>query len=108
MYGVPFFDYRIENFKELPRNTVVYGHNMHYDDLIFGKLENYRDIRGFKDAPTIECNTIYGDYTWLVYAAFITNSTASQDNGYMFTYNWIDISDSKFMEYINENRRKYS
>ncbi len=107
MYGVPFFDYRIENFKELPRNTVVYGHNMHYDDLIFGKLENYRDIRGFKDAPTIECNTIYGDYTWLVYAAFITNSTASQDNGYMFTYNWIDISDSKFMEYINEvDKRK--
>lgn len=107
MYGVPFFDYRIDDFKNLPRNTVVYGHNMHYDDLIFGKLENYRDIRGFKEAPTIECNTIYGDYTWLVYAAFITNSTASQDNGYMFTYNWIDISDSKFMEFINEvDKRK--
>ena len=107
MYGVPFFDYRIEDFKNLPKNTVVYGHNMHYDDLIFGKLENYRDIRGFKEAPTIECNTIYGDYTWLVYAAFITNSSASQDNGYMFTYNWINISDSKFMEYINEvDKRK--
>ncbi|MBR6701918.1 MAG: class B sortase [Clostridia bacterium] len=106
-YGVPFFDYRIEDFKNLPKNTVVYGHNMHYDDLIFGKLENYRDIRGFKEAPTIECNTIYGDYTWLVYAAFITNSTASQDNGYMFTYNWIDLSDSKFMEFINEvDKRK--
>ena len=107
MYGVPFFDYRIEDFKNLPKNTVVYGHNMHYDDLIFGKLENYRDIRGFKEAPTIECNTIYGDYTWLVYAAFITNSTASQDNGYMFTYNWINLSESKFMEYINEvDKRK--
>ena len=106
-YGVPFFDYRIGDFKNLPKNTVVYGHNMHYDDLIFGKLENYRDIRGFKEAPTIECNTIYGDYTWLVYAAFITNSTASQDNGYMFTYNWIDLSDSKFMEFINEvDKRK--
>jgi sortase B len=107
MYGVPFFDYRISDFKNLPKNTVVYGHNMHYDDLIFGKLENYRDTRGFKEAPTIECNTIYGDYTWLVYAAFITNSAASQDNGYMFTYNWIDLSDSKFMEFINEvDKRK--
>ncbi len=107
-YGVPFFDYRIKDFKNLPRNTVIYGHNMHYDDLIFGKLEDYRYLSAFKKSPVIECNTIYGDYSWFVYAAFITNSLPSQDNGYMFTYNWLDISESKFVEYINEvNKRRF-
>ena len=107
-YGVPFFDYRIEDFKNLPRNTVVYGHNMHYDDYIFGMLENYREISGFKQAPVIECNTIYADYQWFVYAAFITNSKASQDNGYMLSYNFLDISTQKFTEYIKEiDKRKF-
>lgn len=107
-YGVPFFDYRIKDYKNLPRNTVIYGHNMHYDDLIFGKLEDYRYLSAFKKSPVIECNTIYGDYSWFVYAAFITNSLPSQDNGYMFTYNWLDISESKFVEYINEvNKRRF-
>lgn len=107
-YGVPFFDSRIEDLRSLPRNTVIYGHNMHYDNLIFGLLENYREIAGYKSAPVIECNTIYGDYKWKVYAAFITNSTASQDNGYMFYYNFLDISDIKFEEYIREiDKRKF-
>ncbi len=107
-YGVPFFDYRITDLKNLPKNTVVYGHNMHYDDYIFGLLENYREPEGFKSAPVIECNTIYGDHVWFVYAAFITNSAASQDNGYVFPYNFIDISDAKFSEYIQEiDKRKF-
>ena len=109
-YGVPFFDYRMTDFKSLHRNTVVYGHNKRYDDLIFGMLENYREISGFMDAPVIECNTIYGDYTWFVYAVFITNSAPGQDNGYLFPYNFIDISDAKFTEYIKEidNRKFYT
>ncbi len=107
-YGVPFYDYRIEDLKNLPKNTVIYGHNMHYDDLIFGMLENYREPEGFKSAPVIECNTIYGDHVWFVYAAFITNSAPSQDNGYVFPYNFIDISEQKFAEYIQEvDKRKF-
>ncbi len=107
-YGVPFFDYRISDLKNLPRNTVVYGHNMRHDDLIFGMLENYREISGFKEAPVIECNTIYGDQLWFVYAVFITGSKASDDNGYLFPYNFIDVSDAKFAEYIKEiDKRKF-
>lgn len=106
-YGVPFFDYRMTDLRNLHRNTVVYGHNMRYDDYIFGNLENYREISGFEQAPVIECNTIYGDYTWFVYAVFITNSRESDDNGYLFPYNFIDISDAKFEDYIEEiDKRK--
>ncbi len=108
-YGVPFFDYRMTDFENLHRNTVVYGHNMRYDDLIFGMLENYRDIKkGFEVAPVIECNTIYGDHTWFVYAVFITNSEESDDNGYVLPYNFIDVGDAKFEDYIKEiDKRKF-
>lgn len=107
-YGVPFFDYRIaENqFNTLPRNTVIYGHNMRSDDLIFGMLEEYRDIDGFKRAPVIECNTIYGDNYWLVCGVFISNGQPAQDNGYVFPYNFIDCSDQKFAEYIVELEKR--
>lgn len=109
-YGVPFFDYRITDLRNLHRNTVVYGHNMRHDDYIFGMLENYREIDGFAQAPVIECNTIYGDHTWFVYAVFITNSDPSDDNGYLFPYNFIDTSDAKFAEYIKEidSRKLYT
>lgn len=106
-YGVPYFDYRMDNFTTLHRNSVIYGHNMRHDDLIFGMLENYRNISGFRQAPVIECNTIYGDHTWFVYAVFITNADKEDDNGYVFPYNFIDISDAKFEAYIEEiDKRK--
>lgn len=107
MYGVPFFDYRMTDFRNLHKNNVIYGHNMRSDDYIFGNLENYRTIDGFASAPVIECNTIYGDYTWFVYAVFITNSEPQNDNGYVFPYNFIDVSNSKFKSYIEEiDKRK--
>lgn len=107
-YGVPFFDFRIaqEQFETLPRNTVIYGHNMRSDDLIFGMLEEYREPDGFKKAPIIECNTIYGDYTWVVCSVFISNGEPEQDNGYRFPYNFIDCSDQKFADYIVELEKR--
>lgn len=107
-YGVPFFDYRMSDLVNLHKNTVVYGHNMRHDDLIFGLLENYREIgAGFAKAPVIECNTIFGDHSWFVYAVFITNSDPGDDNGYVFPYNFIDVSDAKFADYIKEiDKRK--
>lgn len=107
-YGVPFFDYRIEEeqFNNLPRNTVIYGHNMRSDDLIFGMLEEYRDIDGFKKAPIIECNTIYGDFKWVVCGVFISNSDPKHDNDYVFPYNFIDCSDQLFAEYIVELEKR--
>ncbi len=107
-YGVPFFDYRIAEtqFVSLPKNTVIYGHNMRSDDLIFGMLEEYRDIDGFKRAPVIECNTIYGDFKWVICGVFISNSKAEHDNNYVFPYNFIDCSDQKFAEYIVELEKR--
>lgn len=106
-YGVPFVDYR-NNIPLLDRNTVLYGHNMSYDDLIFGMLENYRTVDGFKQAPTIEFDTLYDDYTWKVYAAFVTNSEPQGDNGFVFNYLFTSLGDEAFTEYMQEiDRRKF-
>ncbi len=105
-YGVPYFDFRMNDLKNLHRNNVIYGHNMRHDDLIFGMLENYRKIEYFKKNPVIECNTIYGDHTWFICAVFMTNSKAAQDNGYIFPYNFIDIDDSKFFDYLSEIKKR--
>lgn len=105
-YGVPFMDYR-NHIAVLDRNTILYGHNMEYDDLIFGMLENYRLLESYKNAPTIEFDTIYENYTWKVYAVFVTNSEAKDDNGYAFNYIFTELDDEKFMSYVEEiNKRR--
>ncbi len=108
-YGVPFFDYRMKDFRNLHMNNIIYGHNMRSDDYIFGLLENYRKIENYNsETAVIECNTIYGDYNWFVYAVFITNSDPADDNGYYFPYNFIDVSKEQFEGYIQEiDKRKF-
>ncbi len=105
-YGAPFFDYR-NSLASLDRNTIIYGHNMRHDDKIFGTLEKYREIEGFASAPLITMNTLYGDYTFKIYAVFISNSKASDDNGHVFNYIFTDAGNSKFNDFIAEiDKRK--
>ncbi len=108
-YGVPFFDFR-NSLRSLDRNTIIYGHNMRRDDKIFGTLEQYRTIDGFKKSPLIGMSTIYGDYTFKIYAAFITNSDRDDDNGNFFNYVFTNTTDENFANYIAEvdKRKLYS
>ena len=108
-YGVPFFDYR-NTLQSLDRNTIIYGHNMRHDDKIFGTLEQYREIDGFKKAPIITMHTLYGEYKFKIYAVFISNSKASDDNGHVFNYIFTAAGNSQFMNYIAEidKRKLYS
>ena len=105
-YGVPFFDYR-NPLDTLSRNTVIYGHNMRHDNKLFGTLEEYRTIDGFKKAPLIGMSTLYGDYTFKVYAVFISNSKTTDDNGNVFMYNFTSATNEEFANYIREiDKRK--
>ncbi len=105
-YGVPFFDYQ-NNLYTLSQNTVIYGHNMRHDDKIFGTLERYRDIEAFKKSPLIGMSTLYGDYTFKIYAVFISNSRTADDNGNFFNYIFINESKENFRNYIAElDKRK--
>lgn len=105
-YGVPFFDYRC-SIKNLSRNTIIFGHNMRHDDKIFGTLEQYRTIDGFKKAPIIGMSTLYGDYTFKIYAVFISNSDKEDDNGRIFNYIFVNAGAERFRNYITEiDKRK--
>ncbi len=106
-YGVPFFDSR-NSLHSLDRNTIIYGHNMRRDDKIFGTLEQYRTVDGFKKAPIAGMSTLFGDYTFKIYAAFITNSNRNDDNGNFFNYVFTNTTDENFENYIAEvDKRKF-
>lgn len=78
-------------------NTTIFGHYMK-DTKMFGNLMQYKSIAGYKKAPVIEFNTIYGDYKWKVFAAYITNGTSAGDDGYLFNYMLTDLSTNEAVE----------
>lgn len=78
-------------------NTTIFGHYMK-DTKMFGNLMQYKSIVGYKKAPVIEFNTIYGDYKWKVFAAYITNGTSAGDDGYLFNYMFTDLSTNEAVE----------
>lgn len=108
-YGCPFTDYR-NSMGGLDRNTIIYGHNMEYDDLIFGPLERYRKIEGFKKSPIIKLETLYDEYVFKVYAVYVSNGKVDS-TGWIFNYIFTElISDNEFGEYISQvdQRKLYS
>ena len=92
---------------ELDSNNVIYGHNM-TDGLSFAQLEKYYTIEGFKESPIIRYSTLYQDYYFKVYAAFITNGYHSGDNNYIFDYTLTkftgEVNYGKFIDAIDERK----
>ena len=103
--GTVFMDYRNDpvNFDA---NTILYGHNC-YDGTMFSELEKYQDIDFYKSSPVIEFSTVNGKEKWKVYAVFITNAKAQEDNGYIFNYIYPYMDGDNFDGFINEvNKRR--
>ncbi len=108
-YGCPFVNFK-NTYAALDDNTSIFGHNMEYDDLVFGELEKYRKIDGFKKAPLIHLETMYADYTFKIYAVFLTDSNYD-DSGWYFDYIFTQLKDdNERREYIAEldQRKLYS
>ncbi|MCM1544043.1 MAG: class B sortase [Ruminococcus sp.] len=100
-YGCPFVTH-VNKIDNLDTNTVIFGHHMN-DGTVFGALDNYKTLEGFKKAPVISFNTLYKDYQWKVIAAFITNAYEAEDNGYVFKYYFASLSSQeRFAAYLNE------
>ena len=103
-YGTPFVTHLNTISEEkygLDTNTVIFGHHMN-DGSVFGILDEYKTIEGFKAAPVITFDTLYNDYQWKVIAAFVTNAEPSDDNGYVFKYYFTDLStEERFSAYLN-------
>lgn len=100
-YGCPFVTH-LNNIEPLDMNTVIFGHHMN-DKTVFGALDHYKSIEGFKKAPVISFDTVYRDYQWKVIAAFVTNALPEQDNGYLFRYYFTSLStQERYSAFLNE------
>ncbi len=100
-YGCPFVTH-LNNISTLDMNTVIFGHHMN-NGTIFGTLDNYKTIEGFKKAPLITFNTLYQDYSWKIIAVILTNAYAKDDNGYIFRYYFTQLSsEANFSAYLSE------
>lgn len=104
-YGCPFMSC-LNQIEPLDYNTVIFGHHMN-DKTIFGALDHYKTLAGYKQCPVIAYNTMYHDYDWKVFAVFITNAVAEDDNGYVFPYYFTALSsDERKAAYLNEVKQR--
>lgn len=102
-YGCPFVTHLNNmSYDHLDMNTVIFGHHMN-NGTVFGALDKYKTLAGYKAAPVISFNTLYKDYQWKIIGAFITNGYASGDGGYIFPYFFTNLSSaSKMSAYLSE------
>jgi sortase B len=98
-HGALFLDFR-DSVSQQSKNLIIYGHNMQ-DGLMFHDLRDFQLIDTYKTSSVITFYTIYGEYQWKVFAAFMANTEPKQ--GYVFNYLITDFSsDSSFTSFITE------
>lgn len=108
-YGCPFLDYRNDS-RDFSQNTIIYGHHMS-DGLVFAELSKYKELNGFLESPVIKLDSLYETRYYKIYAAFITNSKAEDDNDYIFNYTVTEFPDTQnFEDYIKalDERKLYT
>ncbi len=80
-------------------NVLIYGHNMHTGKMFHDLLE-YEDEEFYKNHKTFTFNTIYGDGTYEVIAAFRTKIYEVDYTGFKY-YQFFDAStEEEFMDYV--------
>lgn len=103
--GAIFMDYR-NNPIDLDSNTIIYGHNC-YDKTMFSELDQYDNLDFYKKTPVFEFSTFEKKYQWKIYAVFITNAKAEEDNDYVFNYIYPYMDGENFNGFIEEvNKRR--
>ena len=103
IYGVPYLDEKTTmGANDQSENLVIYGHNMK-TGTIFGCLTGYKEADYYTEHPEIEFDTVYGDGTYEVFAAFAIDVTADTS----FPYNqYIDMDEATYNDYLDEVIRR--
>ena len=106
-YGALFFDKNSTIERETTsKNITIYGHNS-TNGTMFDELDSYHSLSFYKNNPVVELKTLYQQNEYLVFAAFITNADAKDDNGQIYNYVRTDFKDSKdFSAFINEAKKR--
>ena len=81
-------------------NVILYGHNMKFGQMFHSILE-YRDEEYYKKHPVIQFDTIYGDGTYEIIAAFESKIYPIDYDGFKY-YEFFDATDKKdFEDYVS-------
>ena len=99
-YGCVYADYQCKR-NSLSKNTVIYGHDMSCGTAFYD-LNRYDDIEWYKKNPVIQYCTLSGNYTFLIYTAFLTTVDSKDDGGYMFNFIEPNMTDSNFAGFIEQ------
>lgn len=95
--GWPFADFR-NKFNPLPRNLILYGHNMG-DGTLFGELKSYDELSFLNQNPIIYFSTDKGDFQYKIFAVYITDT-----NFYYIKTDFKDNAD--FSDFISKIRAR--
>lgn len=72
--GTIFLDYRCNaNIQPLSGHYILYGHNMKNGSM-FHNLVEYKNEFFFYDNPTFHFDTLYEDYEWEIFSAYISDT----------------------------------
>lgn len=76
MYGSIFLDFRntLTASDPLDTNTIIYGHNILYQEVMFGRLERFRKYDFAKENQFVYLMTDQGLLVFRIFAAFITDT----------------------------------
>ncbi len=102
-YGALYFDFNNHiEFENNSKNLTIYGHDMR-DKSMFGSLSKFRDISFYKKNSIIKLKTLYEQNDYVIFATFIANAKAKDDNGYLYNYTLSQFESSEhFLSWIDE------
>ncbi len=92
--GWIFADYQ-NNIETLDRNTVIYGHNRYYSDVMFGSLTNLlkKDWQEDSENYVITFNTLYKEMKFKIFSVYKIKKTDDYVKKYF-------KSDNEFLDFI--------
>lgn len=98
--GWIFMDYR-NNANDLNQNTVIYGHNLAKDKIMFGNLSATMNPNWYKKESNqyITFNTANGDKKWRIFSIYKIAAT----NDYLYTS--FDTEDA-FLAFVNKMKSR--
>ena len=101
-YGGNMMNELIQNIMDnIDKNTIVYGHNVHKNELLFGSLKKVLDSDWLNNSDNynITFNIKGQEMTWKVFSIYTTEKT----NDYLITkFN----SNKSFINYVNDKINK--
>jgi sortase B len=95
--GWPFADFR-DVWSPLPKNLIIYGHNMGDGDL-FGELKKFTNLSFLNSNPILYFSTPSKKYYWKIFAVYITDKN--------FNYIQTNFKDNEeFLSFIFKNKAR--